>query len=510
MDLFSRREFLTFMGRTAAVASLPLPAFARASKAPMLQLGSFPSQKDEVVLAPGLKAEILCTFGDVINSRGERFGNDNDFTAFLPLSKDEGWLWVNHESPVHARAPGSAPLSVEEARDIVGGSLIKLVRKAGAWKVDFKNNGNYRLSGKTVIPFSPLVKIQGQEKAVGTMANCAGGVTPWGTILTCEENYPHYVGDRDSKGKKSEAGPSKYNWEAKLAFPPEHYGWVVEFDPKTRKAYKRVALGRYCREGATVTKAKDGRCVVYSGDDGDNQCLYKFISAKAGSLEAGELFVADSKAGRWLSLDWNKQPVLKTAFASPLDVLIYTREAAHLLKATRYPRPEGIAIDPQNQSVFIALTGDDAGNRGAILKIEEKGADPLSLEFKATEFIVGGDRSGFAHPDNLVFDKLGNLWMTTDLVTPMGKISHNGLFVIPLQGKHAGRALQVASAPVDAEFTGPTFCPDGKTLFLSVQHPGVLSADHLTSHWPAGGSAVPRSGVIAISGVDVFLGPLLG
>jgi secreted PhoX family phosphatase len=126
--------------------------------------------------------------------------------------------------------------------------------------------------------------------------------------------------------------------------------------------------------------------------------------------------------------------------------------------------------------------------------------------------MAGGYSEGFACPDNLAFDRHGNLWMTSDMSEQeieKGKyksFGNNSLFYIPMRGRDAGLAIRIANAPMDAEFTGPCFSDDGKTLFLSVQHPGARSArtGKLTSHWPDGGASIPRPGVVMIKG------PLIG
>lgn len=143
---------------------------------------------------------------------------------------------------------------------------------------------------------------------------------------------------------------------------------------------------------------------------------------------------------------------------------------------------------------------------GSILKISENNKNYKSLSFTAETFILGGENSGFSCPDNLVFDKNGNLWFTTDISGSVlnkgvySKFGNNGLFVIPMQGEHAGLAIQMASAPIEAELTGPCFSPDQKTLFLSVQHPGERTKDlnNLTSNWPTGNT--PKPSVVTISG----------
>ena len=131
-----------------------------------------------------------------------------------------------------------------------------------------------------------------------------------------------------------------------------------------------------------------------------------------------------------------------------------------------------------------------------------------ALEFDFETLKTGGVATGFSCPDNLLFDKAGNLWFTSDISgSKMNKsleylpFKNNGLFVLIRNGVQAGEIIQVASAPVDAEFTGPCFSPDGKTLFLSVQHPGERSPSisNLTSTWP-NKQGIPKSSVITIEG----------
>ncbi|MNL25386.1 hypothetical protein D3C87_1468660 [compost metagenome] len=150
------------------------------------------------------------------------------------------------------------------------------------------------------------------------------------------------------------------------------------------------------------------------------------------------------------------------------------------------------------------------------MKFTETNADPLSLTFKSEVFLNGGELTGFACPDNICFDRKGNLWITTDIADyDLGTgdykaFGNNGLFYIPLSGSDAGKAFRFAVAPKEAELTGPCFSEDGKTLFLSVQHPGANTTDikNVTSHWPEGGKSIPRSAVVTITGplLDSLLG----
>ena len=144
------------------------------------------------------------------------------------------------------------------------------------------------------------------------------------------------------------------------------------------------------------------------------------------------------------------------------------------------------------------------------MKIEEDGGAFDALVFKASTYLAGGEAQGFSCPDNLAFDLSGNLWLTSDMSGsvmnkadgPYMPFKNNSLFVIPRYGKDAGKVIRVASAPRDAELTGPWFAPDGKTLFLSVQHPGEQTTDlnNPTSRWPFDEDEVPKPSVVAITG----------
>ena len=203
---------------------------------------------------------------------------------------------------------------------------------------------------------------------------------------------------------------------------------------------------------------------------------------------------------------------MKKAFENQTEVLIRAREAAKLLGATELNRPEDIEIDPITGSVFVSLTNNKPKGdfHGSILKIEEENNEHDSLNFSASVYMAGGGENGFSCPDNLAFDLSGNLWMTTDMSGsvmnkeewPYMAFKNNSLFVIPRIGKDAGKVIRVANAPRDAEFTGPWFSPDGKTLFLSVQHPGEQTIDlkNPTSLWPFDKDNIPKPSVVAITG----------
>jgi uncharacterized protein len=501
-----RRDFLQFLGLSTLSLGLAPQLLAAAGRPgkPLPHLP--PSLADKFITADGLNWELLIRWGDKINAQ-EQFGSNNDFIAFHSLSKDRGILWVNHEytNPLFLGGMDRTRANAEREMKEVGGSLLEVQQVGSTWKVVENSSYNRRLDAMTKIPLTWPLAIAGEKIARGTLANCAGGYTPWGTFLTAEENYDAFVGEVDRQGNRQD---SWLKWEQFQPMPPEHYGWIVEVEPLTGKAQKLISMGRCAHECATVYRAKNGKAVAYTGDDASDQHLYKFISDSADSLTKGKLYVASLEKKRWLSLDIEEQPILKSNFKNQTEVQIHLRAAAKLLGATPLARPEDIEIDPLTGHVFIALTNNKSKQdyHGSILKIMENADDHGSLTFDHSTFLTGGQAAGFACPDNLAFDKTGNLWFTSDISGkdinqgPYAGLGNNALYVFIRKGQYAGQVLRVAIAPVDAELTGPCFSPDYSTLFLAVQHPGETSKslEHLTSHWPDGG--IPKSSVVTLQG----------
>ncbi len=511
-----RRAFIKFFGRAGVAA-------AGISFLPGCGVGSTdnkslpptslpfepikPSDKDDLILSEGFNYHIIAKVGDPINE-SELFGDQNDYTAFKPLgdNPNDGLLWVNHESTTpslisrYKKGSEKTKEQVELEMDSVGGSINRIRKNSeGKWELIPNDPFNRRLHARTVIPFEWDDPIMGKREAIGTLANCAGGLTPWGTILTCEENYHDYFGERDTQsGGKLQEG--YFQWEKYYNHPPEHYGWVVEVNLETGEAKKLIGLGRCAHEAAAVHQQPDGICVVYTGDDKVDECIYKFIGSEPNSLTKGTLYVADTDNGKWISLNINEQPILQENFKDQTEVLVRLREAAKLVGGTPQARPEDVEIDPVSGSIFITLTNNvpKGNHHGSILKISEKDNNKLSLDFASETFIAGGEETGFSSPDNMVFDKKGNLWFCCDMSgsvmhkPPYDQFKNNGLFYVPMSGVNAGKAFQVASGPYRCEMTGPSFSPDYSTLFVCVQHPG--------GHWPEGGDSEPRSAVIGIQG----------
>jgi hypothetical protein len=532
MNIQNRRDFLKLLGKGTA-GTFIVPHFLVACSNPAEKEkpstsiekieGISPSDKDDLVLAKGLNYSILASELDSIG-KDLVFGSNNDFTCFIPINNNpnHGYLWVNHEA-LHPLFVSGYAFGEDEERTIeqvnqemkmVGGSILEIKKDdSGNWIFDPSSPNNKRLDATTPIALNWDEPIEGSNEVIGTHSNCSGGITPWGTVLTCEENYDNFFGETliDESGNKTHL-KSSYGWDKFYPYPPEHYGWVVEVDPATGDAQKHIAIGRFSHECCTLKQLEDGRIVAYSGDDSNDEFVYKFVGSKPKSLKEGTLYVADTENGKWISLNYNDQPILKQHFKNQTDVLVHCRKAGKLVGATPQNRPEDIEIDPLTGHIIISMTNNKPKGdyHGSIVKIIEDNNQYDGTSFTTETLKAGGEETGFSCPDNLAFDSKGNLWFTSDISgsvmnkvdQPYSAFKNNGLFVLLRNGEQAGDIIQVASAPTDAELTGPWFSSDEKTLFLSVQHPGAesKSLDALTSNWPKGGNEIPRCSVVTIQG----------
>lgn len=549
----SRRGFLrglSVLGAGAA-AKATIPAAILAAAAPALSVAaqgaagvSFapigPGSDDDVIVPEGFSYQVVIKRGDVFTSDGKTFGDNADWTGWYPIdgldggsSTEEGLLVVNNEylNPLLVTGyMGDGEKTVEQIlaeKESVGFAVIHLRRENGQWTIVTDSDYPRRFDATVPIQFTGPVAgtevVGGATEVIGTAGNCSGGYTPWMTALSCEENYQSYYGE-DSVNEVDLANTYRWLDDPDNAQMPEHYGWVVEVDPYTGVAKKRTAMGRFRHENVALAIGASGKVVAYMGDDSRDECVYKFISdgtydpnsrdANLDILETGTLYAANFGSGRWIPVVYEgneerfAEPVAGYTIDSLEDVLTYTNVVARALGATRTDRPEDIEVHPETGDVYIAFTNNsNHGNfHGQIARIKEAGGDHESLEFQWDIFAVGGPQSGFSSPDNLIFDRNNNLWVVTDVSS--GSLNagiyefmgNNALFLIPTSGDNAGQAYRFASGPVASEMTGPTFVGDG--LFLSVQHPGEESAslEELSSHWPEGGDAQPRAGVVFIEG----------
>ena len=403
------------------------------------------------------------------------------------------------------------------------------------------------------------------NRVLGTLNNCASGKTPWGTYLSGEENWAFYfdAGTNLSPHEKRWGMREKgfYRWAEfderfnveKHRNEPNRFGWVVEIDPTdpTSTPIKRTAIGRAAHEGAWVAVTKDNRAVVYSGEDARNEYIYKFISrdkiapgggkANRELLDHGTLYVARFDAtgkGVWMPLVHGQGALTASnGFADQGEVVIKARQASDLLGATKMDRPEWLTIDPFTNEVYCTLTNNstrgtaaspvDAANprannaMGQIIRWKELG-DFDGLSFDWNHLVLAGDPANtraeakgnikgdiFACPDGIAFDQFGTLWIQTDAhASQMYKdelknIGNNQILACNPQTKEIKRFLTV---PTNAEVTGLAWTPDGRTLFLNVQHPGETASDRSDpahpdkfSRWPSTRAGDrPRSATVVV------------
>jgi len=460
---------------------------ASTAAAPAAQAGTLtfapirPDTTDQVTVAEGYRSQVLVSWGDPlfpdlppfdVNNQTaalqeRRLGFNSDFVAYMPLpvgtrNPVEGLLWNNHEYTDGTmmfpgydgkRTPTAEEVDVELAAH--GASVLHIRRNGdGSWTYDSTSSYNRRITATTPMrisgPAAGAAMLQTDADPAGTsvlgmLNNCGGGWTPWGTILTCEENFHQYFYNAeqlaDSDPRKAvharyDLPPSSrdrdFRWHlyherfdiAKHPNEPFRFGWVVEVDPydPTFTPIKRTALGRFKHEASTAVLAQTGQVVVYSGDDQRFDYVYKFVSAgtvntadRAANfdlLDTGTLYAArfdDDGSGTWLPLVYGQGPLTEAnGFTSQADVLIRTRQAADALGATRMDRPEDVEANPVSGKVYMVMTNNtqrgadgrpapNAANPrsnnafGHVVEATEDGNDFTATTFRWEIFIQAGD-----------------------------------------------------------------------------------------------------------------------
>ena len=433
-ERFSRRGLLT--GGTALLAGLPGAATAQDSgntpNGGPSTLG-FPELRHQLAqrdaVAEGHEIQVVIRWGDPIladapafdpasqraDIQGRQFGYNNDYLDYFPLPQgsrnaEHGLLVVNHEytntglmfaglGSGRAALPRASVEQLAIERAAHGLSVVEVRREGGRWGYVKDSPRNRRITMDTPIrisgPAADHARLRTGEDPGGTLVrgtlnNCAGGNTPWGTVLTAEENFNFYFGGAAAETDPQAAAFRRYGivkepiyqWrrgEARFDLDrepnePNRFGWVVEFDPHdpNSRPVKRTALGRFKHEGCHHAVSADGRVVIYMGDDERFDYVYKFVTARPWNqtdraanrdlLDDGTLFVAKFEADgtlRWLPLVHGQGPLTAAnGFADQAEVLIEARRAADLLGATPMDRPEDVEPNPASGRVYVILTNN--------------------------------------------------------------------------------------------------------------------------------------------------------
>jgi secreted PhoX family phosphatase len=614
---FDRRELMRGALGVAAIGATLGPLALLAAERAAAQASSFlfdeiAAGSDETHhIAKGYSAEVLIRWGDPVVSGAPafdpaaqtaakqklQFGYNNDYLGYFPLPgaanpSRHGLLVVNHEyTSEELMFPGLGRQDVKEVsfagmtRELVdiemaahGGAVLEVRRVDGQWRVVQGSKYARRIDTDTLMEIAgpaaghPRMRTKADptgRRALGMLNNCAGGITPWGTWLTCEENFHGYFWGKladdhpEAKNFKRYGVPGNwYAWGkwhdrfdvAKEPNEANRFGWIVEIDPFDPNSVpkKRTALGRGKHEGAAGVINRDGRYVVYSGDDERFDYVYKFVTrgavdrtnlaANRDLLDDGTLYVAKFNSDgscEWLALIHGQGPlVAANGFHSQADVLIERRRAADLLGATKMDRPEDVEASLKTQKVYVILTNNtrrkpdqvDAANPradnkfGHIIEMTPPDGDHAATRFAWEILVRCGDpsvatvgatfssattRDGwFGMPDNTAFDHQGRLWIATDGNSPKATGRADGLWGLETEGAMRGTAKHFYRVPNGAELCGPCFTPDDETLFVAVQHPGegtnaanVRSTfEDPSTRWPDFDPRLPpRPSVVAIT-----------
>ncbi|MGK2952019.1 MAG: PhoX family protein [Thiobacillus sp.] len=646
------------------------------------------SLADAVIVPDGYSYSVLCALGDPLRAATSAYGNlgnDTDYENRFgdhhdgmeyfglsatglpdPSNSDRALIGLNHEATtdetkssffLHADGGASTlprPASeVDKEMAIHGISVFEIKKTAGKFAYVQNSDFNFRIHQNTPVEIHGPAR--GDDLLVtkyspngtmtrGTLNNCGTGKTPWGTLLTNEENWAGYFtrnsSDDTARGNdksvtslkrygRSQGAASRHGWETggvddkyarwdislTGAAATDDYrneintmGYIVEIDPynKNVAARKRTALGRFGHESAAFAIPVVGKpLVVYQGDDARNEYIYKFVSTKnwvaadanradrltvgIEYLDDGKMYVAKFNAdgsGNWLELSLSNPTIAGYAtypFADQADVCVNSRLAADAVGATKMDRPEWCAVNPANGEVYFTLTNNstrrlnptgsqvapDAANprvysdvkgtttvntgnvNGHLIRFKENGSDATATTFTWDVYLFGAESTAgsainlsaltadqdFSSPDGMVFSpSTGICWIQTDdgaytdvtncmmlaalpgQVGDGGAVTVSGTNVTTYKGKQptADTLKRFLVGSKDCEITGICESPDGKALFVNIQHPGENTAmadigdpSKYTSHWPGnagygagGATARPRSATIVITKND--------
>lgn len=646
------------------------------------------SPVDGVTVPEGYTAELFVAWGDPIMRGGVPFsgtatetaaqqrlayGHHTDGMHFFPFTErngqqnsERGLIVANteytQESILHPDGlvgNGYTLAKCRKSQAAHGVNVMEARRVRGRWGVQRNSVYGRRIDANTKMRISgpaaghPLMQtvdynitdsgstpigMTDGTYCYGTANNCAHGYTPWGTYLTCEENFNGYFGNTNPAADENyvAAGTSfvgntatengrlynrygipaistSYRWHTvdprfdTHVNPngPNTFGWVVEIDPFNPRSVpvKRTALGRMKHESVQYVVDANNDLAMYTGDDERNDYIYKFVAAgkynannriaNRDLLDDGILYVARFDAdltGKWLPLTPDSIGVDGVAlrdnpnFAGESDadvqakILIKTRMAADAVGATMMDRPEWIGARPrinrfEEVELYCTLTNNnrrgssatptsnaadgtttagsarpniDAANprainvHGGVIRWREDGRSAIATTFTWDHFVECGDTrttrapipsndfkgnivddpngsADYGAPDGLWFDDYGRMWVQTDSGAGTGDFSNLGMDQMVCVDPNTKLTKRFLTAPPGAEVTGVIMTPDGKTMWVGIQHPGdgsSATAPESRSRWPHSqwnlasdgvtplNPGRPRSGIVVITKND--------
>lgn len=575
----------------AAPGSAPRPHGPGRAGLAFDAIGPVASTVDDVTVPSGYRWDPIIRWGDPITAtapefdqegqdheaQAQQFGYNCDYLDIIVTDRKgtRALLVANHEYTNEGIMfpPTMDPEEVVRTAWAAHGlSVVELRRRhAGErWTYDRTGRRNRRITLDTVFTVdgpaagSELLRTAQDPSGTrvrGTMNNCAGGTTPWGTVLSGEENFNQYfraagtsaeekrygLGAQDGRGWRN----VDERWDAvKNPHEPNRFGWVVEVDPEDPRStpVKHTAMGRFKHEGANVIVNGDGKVVAYMGDDERFDYVYRFVSRDTyrpgGSkrdrahnltlLSHGDLSVArftgdgledgvSDGTGEWLPLTVDGRSVVPGMTTE--EVLVYTRLAADKVQPTKMDRPEDVEPNYVNGFVYVACTNNTArtttdepnpraaNKDGHVVEMMPTGGDHTAPTFAWNLILVCGDEasagtyfggwtgpvSPISCPDNVAFDSVGNLWVSTD-GQPSAIKKNDGLFKVPVAGPERGRVQQFLAVPTGAETCGPVIHDRDGSVFVAVQHPGEDGSwGAQQSFFPdfVGATGTPRRGEFA-------------
>lgn len=593
-EIVNRRKLLqrAFILSTGAFAASVLPS----SKALRLKGSTFEgldfapvaaNTLDTVTVPIGYQWYPLISWGDPLwegvpgfnqktrgtgDSQEKCFGDNNDGMHIFDIN-GRSVMVVNNEycnkKIIYGNRTSGLPETLDDLRKGIaahGISIFEVVQNNGKWKVKKDSVFNRKITADSEFNITgpaagtALLKTRDDPRgrmAKGTFNNCGSGRTPWGTYLSCEENFSNYFSSPSNPNKSLSIEQQRYGLKTKdkgynwvlyqdrfdIEENPNEanrHGYICEVDPSNpnSKPRKHTAMGRMQHENCEVIIAKNQKIVAYMGDDQKGEHLYRFISkgkyvegstSNQNLLADGTLYTAvfnDNGKGKWVDL--------KNSGMSDADICVYTRLAATKLGATTMDRPEWVASNPRKVEVYCALTNNiergvtdnqaiNAVNPrknnqyGQIVRWIPDGEDHTAEGFEWDLFAMAGNPSTetgllkgssninrsnmFNSPDGIAFDSKGNLWIQTDgKYSDRGKFSGMGNNQMLCANPRTGEIKRFLVGPKECEITGLTWSLDKRTMFIGIQHPGEKNPDEC--HFPDGGEMVPRSTIIAITRED--------